>query len=121
MAPDGSLWAGGLNGLFRVAPGTQDLQAVTAVDGQGLGSPVVIGLLFDRRGGLWLDTAVAGLHRMTASDGQSARFDRISERHGIVNRPFGSNLLEDARGRIWTHMHSRPSTTATAMPRATPC
>jgi hypothetical protein len=42
---------------------------------------------------------------MTRWDGQRATFEGISERHGIVNRPFGGNLLEDGRGRIWTQMY----------------
>jgi hypothetical protein len=42
---------------------------------------------------------------MTRWDGQRATFEGISARHGIVNRPFGGNLLEDRRGRIWTQMY----------------
>ena len=38
-------------------------------------------------------------------DGRQAQFDRISESHGIVSRPFGGNLMEDGRGRIWTQMY----------------
>ena len=53
----------------------------------------------------WVDIAVTGLHRMIGWDGQQATFDRVSERHGIVRRPFGGNLLEDRRGRIWTQMY----------------
>jgi diguanylate cyclase (GGDEF)-like protein len=40
----------------------------------------------------------------SGSDRYKACFDRISERHGIVNRPFGANLLADGRGRIWTQI-----------------
>ncbi len=104
-AADGSLWVGGLQGLFRIEAGAGELRAVAEKDGRGLASPVVIGLLIDHRGVLWVDTAVAGLHRLAEWDGERAGFDRISERHGIVGRPFGVNLLEDGRGRIWTHMH----------------
>jgi len=48
---------------------------------------------------------VAGLHRLAAWDGRSARFDRVSERHGVLGRPFGANLMADAQGRLWTHLH----------------
>ena len=105
IAPDQSLWVGGSQGLFRVARGSARLHRVAMAAGHELGNPVVIGMLVDRQQVLWVDTAVAGLHRLLRWDGQVATFDRISERHGIVSRPFGSNLLEDARGRIWTHMH----------------
>ena len=116
-APDGGVWVGAAVGLFRIAGGIADgiaggiagggdaLTAVASPPGAGLGNPGVIGLLFDRAGNLWADTAVTGLHR--SRDWRVARpqFERISERHGVVSRPFGVNLLEDGRGRIWTHMH----------------
>ncbi|MBY0234617.1 MAG: diguanylate cyclase, partial [Burkholderiaceae bacterium] len=104
-APDHSYWVGSMKGLFRIPPGGQALEPVRSPVGTGLGNPVVLGLLFDRRQTLWVDTAVAGLHRMSAWDGRQASFERISERYGIVNRPYGANLLEDRRGRIWTQMH----------------
>lgn len=104
-APDRSLWVGGLQGLMRVAPGERTLQPVDATAGRGLGGHVVIDLLFDAQGVLWVDTAIAGLHRMTDWDGSGARFDRVSQRLGIIGKPFGSNLLQDRRGRIWTHLH----------------
>ncbi|WP_210546823.1 ligand-binding sensor domain-containing diguanylate cyclase [Rhodoferax sp. PAMC 29310] len=104
-APDQSVWVGGEKGLFRIAPGDRAATPVVAQAGEGLGNPSVAGLLFDRQHTLWIDTGVAGLHRMNSWDGQTARFDRISERHGILNRPFGANLLEDGRGRIWTQMY----------------
>ena len=112
-APDGGVWVGAAVGLFRIAGriagdiagGGDGLTAVVSPPGAGLGNPSVIGLLFDRAGNLWADTAVTGLHR--SRDWRAARpqFERISERHGVVSRPFGVNLLEDGRGRIWTHMH----------------
>ncbi|MBI3155014.1 MAG: diguanylate cyclase [Burkholderiales bacterium] len=105
-APDGSVWIGNAHGLWRVAAGGDAPVAVDSPAGaEGLANPIVLGLLFDRRGELWLDTAVAGLHRMRSFDGRRARFDRVSARHGVVSRPFGVNLIEDARGRIWSHMH----------------
>jgi diguanylate cyclase (GGDEF)-like protein len=105
QGPDEALWVGGRNGLFRIAPGGSTLQPVLARAGAGLGNPAVLGLLFDRRQTLWLDTSVKGLHRMSAWDGSQASFERISERHGINHRPFGVNMLEDGRGRIWTQLN----------------
>jgi diguanylate cyclase (GGDEF)-like protein len=104
-APDHALWVGSMRGLFRLAPGGGELQRVASTAGAELANPVVLGLLFDSKQTLWVDTAVAGLHRMKAWDGSKASFERISERHGIINRPFGVNLLEDGRGRIWTQMN----------------
>lgn len=104
-ASDGSVWVGSGKGLFRVAVGEHELRSVACAEGAGLGNPSVIGLLFDRQQTLWVDTAVTGLHRMRHWDGQHAAFERISERHGIVTRPFGGNLLEDGRGRIWTQIY----------------
>ncbi len=105
LAPDQALWVGGRNGLFRIAPGGRELQPVLARAGAELGNPAVLGLLFDRRQTLWIDTSVNGLHRMSAWDGHQAAFERISERHGINYRPFGVNLMEDGRGRIWTQLN----------------
>ena len=103
--PDGALWVGSSVGLFRVPAGSQQLHEVPAEPAAALGHPVVTGLLWDARGTLWLDTAVAGLHRLQAWDGRQARFDRIGERLGALGRPFGVNLMADAQGRIWTHLH----------------
>lgn len=105
LAPDGAVWVGAAAGLFRVAAGSTHPQPVGSPAGGGLGNPTVIGLLFDRQQTLWVDTAVAGLHRLAGWDGPLARFERISQRHGVLNRPFGVNLLQDSRGRIWTHMY----------------
>ncbi|PZP33769.1 MAG: hypothetical protein DI603_06665 [Roseateles depolymerans] len=100
----GNLWVGGTQGLLRVPAGAARASPVRSPPGEGLSSTVVTGLLYDSRGRLWLDTPVAGLHRLIEwRDGQ-ARFDRISERLGQVGRPFGVNLLEDRLGRIWTQM-----------------
>jgi diguanylate cyclase (GGDEF)-like protein len=105
LAPDGALWVGSADGLFHAPSGSTAIEPVAmAADGE-LGNPTVIGLLTDRQGTLWVDTAVTGLHRLVNWDGRTARFDRVSQRHGVLGRPFGGGLLQDARGRIWSHMH----------------
>ncbi len=105
-APDGTLWVGGARGLFRLAADRRaGLEPVTSPPGQGLGFPVVAGLLLGRDGTLWVDTAVNGLHRSISQDGARVGFDAVSARHGIRNRPYGVNLLEDRRGRIWTQQY----------------
>jgi diguanylate cyclase (GGDEF)-like protein len=103
--PDGALWVGTAVGLYRVPAGRAELHPVPADPAAELAHPAVTGLLWDAAGRLWLDTAVAGLHRLLAWDGRQARFDRIGERLGALGRPFGVNLMADAQGRIWTHLH----------------
>ncbi|MCZ8166413.1 ligand-binding sensor domain-containing diguanylate cyclase [Silanimonas sp.] len=99
----GGWWVGGRAGLFRIVAGENVLTPTEAAPGHELGFPLVLGLLLDRRGQLWVDTPVAGLHRLEGVDAQGRlRFERISVRHGIVGRPFGANLHEDERGRLWS-------------------
>ena len=102
QGPDGTVWAGTSAGLFTVATDTAVLKAVNSTPPNGLASAIVIGLLFDAEGTLWVDTGVAGLHRMTHWDGALAEFDRVSHRHGLIGKPYGANLLADRQGRIWT-------------------
>ena len=102
QGPDGTVWAGTSSGLFTVAPHTAVLKAVNSTPPNGLASAIVIGLLFDAEGTLWVDTGVAGLHRMTRWNGALAEFDRVSNRHGLIGKPYGANLLADRQGRIWT-------------------
>lgn len=101
----GLLWVGSADGLYRLAAGDAALTPVRSPIDAALGNPTVTGLLIDRQQTLWVDTAVAGLHRLLPWDGGLARFERISQRHKSLGRPFGANLMQDARGRIWTHMH----------------
>ncbi|MFY7865114.1 two-component regulator propeller domain-containing protein [Roseateles sp.] len=102
-ASDGAVWVGGETGLYRWAAGAQVLERVRSQAGRGMANATVTGLLLDRRQQLWVDTAV-GLHKLVAWDGQTAAFDRVSERHGIAGRAFGANLLEDGQGRIWSQV-----------------
>lgn len=100
------LWVGGQQGLFREGAGAQRglLEALPQAPDEGLASPVVLGLLLGRDGTLWVDTAVAGLHKLLGRDAQGrARFDRISDRLG-ADGVFGGNLHEDSRGRIWSQL-----------------
>ncbi|MDP2004567.1 MAG: diguanylate cyclase [Rubrivivax sp.] len=101
-AADGAVWVGGNSGLYHAAAGRADLRAVTSPVGQGLGKTLVLGLLVDRRQVLWVDTG-AGLHRMSAWDGKEAHFVAVAKTSEAAQRSVGANLLDDARGRIWTH------------------
>jgi diguanylate cyclase (GGDEF)-like protein len=105
QAPDQSTWVGTSKGLFRIETDELTLTSMLSPAKEGLGTPVVIGLLWDHNGTLWVDTAISGLHKLKEWGNGIAKFDRISERHGIVSRPFGANLMEDAKGRIWSQLH----------------
>jgi len=120
----GTLWVGALAGLFRWQGGA--LQPLPTDPDAALGFPAVLGLLFGRDGGIWVDTSVSGLHRLSGWDAQGrARFERISERLGAPGQPFGVNLHEDAQGRVWTQqavydprsdqLHQLSSTEGTAL------
>ncbi|WP_343628940.1 two-component regulator propeller domain-containing protein [Roseateles sp.] len=98
---DGGLWIGTEKGLYRLDPGAKELIAARARPGKDMSHHSIVGLLVDSKQRLWIDTA-SGLHRLTAWDGKEAEFERISERHGVIGRAFGANLLEDGDGRIWT-------------------
>ncbi|MEN9867881.1 MAG: hypothetical protein RL748_3471, partial [Pseudomonadota bacterium] len=61
----------------------------------------VNGLLIDKNGQLWLDTA-QGLERMRTFHGNNTEFEHISV---LLKRPgisVGENLMQDQQGRIWT-------------------
>ena len=98
---NGRLWVGALAGLFRWDG--ERLAEVQGAPGEALGFPAVLGLLLTRDGSLYVDTAVSGLHRLTGYDAEGrARFERISEHMGAPGRPFGVNLHEDTKGRVWS-------------------
>jgi diguanylate cyclase (GGDEF)-like protein len=99
LLPDGSLWAGGAAGLFRVAKPNAEEPVAEWVEPQGLTGQTVLGMAVDLAGRLWVDTGT-GLHRMIDSDGKRARFEVVgaSEAGGA----FGANLLFDKQGRVWS-------------------
>ena len=99
----GRLWVGSAGGLYVLEPGASELQRVVADDPEHeeLAGGSVVGLLIDQQQRLWVDTA-NGLSRLESWDDERASFDRVSLRLGIGGRPFGANLIDDARGRIWT-------------------
>lgn len=100
---DGVLWIGSESGLWAYQPDTGSLRQIQHQneDPDSLSSNEVNGLLIDRAGQLWIDTA-RGLDRLISWDGKRARFKHISEQLGRPGLYFGANLLEDKQGRIWT-------------------
>jgi len=97
--PDGSLWAGGAAGLFRVAKPAAAEPVAEWVEAQGLTGQTVLGMAVDLAGRLWVDTGT-GLHRLVSSDGRKARFEVVGA--SDAGGAFGANLLFDKQGRIWS-------------------
>ncbi len=92
---DGQLWVGAETGLFRlVGAGLQLADVDTGLPP----ATTVLGLLFDARKRLWVDTTT-GLYLRTAPD----RFALQGSAEGFSGRGFGANLLADDKGRLWTH------------------
>lgn len=106
LAQDGRLWVGAASGLYTVDAQGRSLERVIGVDRQTqhLLDATVVGILIDRSQQLWVDTN-NGLLRLLSYDSAGARFERVAQRPGEPIEPFGANLLDDARGRIWTHHH----------------
>ncbi len=99
---DGGMWVGTNAGLYYLAANSRQLFQVEFEKGHALSHISVVGLLVDSKQGLWVDTP-HGLHRMLRWDGKRAAFESVSARYKIAGGPYGANLLEDAKGRIWTH------------------
>lgn len=100
--PDGGMWVGTNNGLYHRAANSRQLTQVAFEKDHALGHISVVGLLFDSKQNLWVDTP-HGLHRLLRWNGKQAAFESVSARYKIAGGPYGANLLEDANGRIWTH------------------
>ncbi len=99
----GSIWVGTSNGLWVMEPNSLGWRGIHAQAGKAssLVSDEIEGLLCDQHGRIWVSTT-KGLERLSNWDGQTAQFEHISTLLGQAGRNFGSNLLEDQKGRIWT-------------------
>lgn len=99
----GRVWIGSESGLWFYDPANKSLRQIQhiAQEKNSLSSNEVNGLLLDRDGLLWVDTA-QGLDKLSSWDGMNAEFEHISEKVGRPGLYFGANLLQDQRGRIWT-------------------
>ncbi len=102
---NGEMWFGTRNnGIVRYNPVTKKFRTISADthDTTKLASDVIVDLLVDRHGSLWITSGrIAGLHRLDSPDGPFHRFMPDSA------NPFGlkttslSVLFEDRRGRLW--------------------
>ncbi len=98
----GRIWVGGDAGLFHVEPGGTALQALPRALQEAMSELPVLGLLEAGAQQLWVDSN-AGLFRLqTDADGRPLQLQAIGREHGLGEREFGANLLQDAEGRLWT-------------------
>ena len=102
----GRIWIGTVAGLWLHEPGSKSLIGIhhDPKRSASLGSDTVIGLLVDRRQQLWVSTA-QGVDRLQSLDGGATQFEHMQARNaqsGQAAQEIGSNLLEDAQGRIWS-------------------
>jgi diguanylate cyclase (GGDEF)-like protein len=102
-AADGRLWFGSANGLYVLDPGAERLRHFMhdPKDARSLGNDVVANVVVDQHGTVWANTQL-GLERVRGEPG-AEWFEHVSPRIGMPGESLGSNLLEDAQGRLWTN------------------
>lgn len=100
---DGRLWFGSASGLLVLDPAAATLRQFRHAvgDPRSLGGDVVANVLVDRLGRVWANTD-AGLDRYRRDEDGREWFEHVSKRLGLSDTAFGSNVLEDARGRLWS-------------------
>ena len=101
----GEMWFGTRNnGIVRYNPATKKFRTISAVphDTTKLASDVIVDLLVDRRGSLWITSGrIAGLHRLDSPDGPFHRFMPDSANRYKLKTTSLSVIFEDRRGRLW--------------------
>ncbi|MBX7220781.1 MAG: hypothetical protein K1Y36_12600 [Blastocatellia bacterium] len=90
-APDGSLWMGTDNGLFRFKDGV--FTSITTAN--GLSNPNVRGLYLDAEKTLWAGTYGGGLYRV-----KNGRVTKIGTQDGLFD-DIVSSVFEDRQGNFW--------------------
>ncbi|HYR29601.1 MAG TPA: diguanylate cyclase, partial [Thermoanaerobaculia bacterium] len=97
VAANGTLWIGSDNGLYSFDPRTGT--SVRIAKENGLPDNWVPDLMTARDGRLWIGTA-AGACVLTAWDGRTARFEKVTS--GAAEA-----LIEDAEGSVWVGPRTR--------------
>lgn len=100
----GRLWvATGAVGLFVVEPDEKTMIPIEGTDekGRSLRSMSIVGMLEDSSGTLWLDTP-GGLYSTEFISDYEVALTNHSDLHGFGGRPFGANILQDPKGRLWS-------------------
>lgn len=102
-APNGDIWLGTSDGLFRYEPATRAVSHIRLVEATrgAADDPFISSLLSDERGLLWVGTNTEGIFvlSLAAIRGNAV----VPEKHIIEGLPSRSidKLLQDTRGQIW--------------------
>jgi signal transduction histidine kinase/ligand-binding sensor domain-containing protein len=98
------IWIGSSAGLWVHEPGASVLARIRYEPqrSNSLSSDRANGLLVDRNGRLWVDTA-NGLDWLQGWDGKRADFEHIGALFGRLGVIFDGQLVQDPQGRIWSH------------------
>src|SRR5271170_3609755 len=94
QAPDGSLWLGSGEGLYRFDGFS--FERVRAIDGDSPAPTEVFALLATSRGGLWIGTSFNGA--ILLQNGEVTRFPKFE---GIPLNTGVGRLAEDLDGTVW--------------------
>ena len=100
--PDGSLWVGSQDGLWRLAAGrlAPFADGGGGADAQTLARASVKAMGHDGDGRLWLGTS-AGVFRWDAARGELRRFVHDPAQGNSLSANDAVSLLVDAAGRVW--------------------
>lgn len=100
--PDGSIWVGTTNGLFRIRRDGTVLSRMSTQTIPALGSDYLLALHADAAGRLWIGTFGGGLNCLEA-DGKTMRLFTRSE--GLCDDNVVA-ILEDDAGNIWASTYN---------------
>lgn len=99
----GTFWVGTRSGgLNEVDPATGRARRYLPVaeDRMSLGHRYVTSILEDAQGTLWVGTGGGGLNRVARGEDGRVRFERITERDGLIDDDV-TGILEDDDGSVW--------------------
>lgn len=100
---DGRLWFGSANGLYLLEPAGTRLRHFhhDPAVAESLINDVVANVAIDHQGRVWANTQ-QGLDRYRRDDDGREWFEHVSPQLGLAGESLGSNVLVDARDRLWT-------------------
>ncbi|HEX7348833.1 MAG TPA: EAL domain-containing protein [Rhodanobacteraceae bacterium] len=99
--PNGTLFAGTLNGLSAITPATGKVQSFREIPGDphSLAGFTIASLLVDHAGQLWAGS-ISGLSRLVSLGPRGARFQRYGAKNGLPDDTIDC-LLQGADQQIW--------------------
>ncbi|MBA3949328.1 MAG: response regulator, partial [Acidobacteria bacterium] len=104
-APDGSIWAGTLDGganrIDRATGRVEYVRQGEAFSGRGLSSDRVTAITADADGAIWIGTLNAGLNRYDPVSGAFTRFRFNGGSAASLSSDRVQRIVADAAGRVW--------------------